>query len=155
MNDLTLPIAAGGMAAWIIIGIAGKVYDKWFREKAVAKRVKKQIATGKIPEDYSVIEREVRDLNNAQERSVDLHGVDERRHRLGELQRLRERVGRVREAGWTVGNNAAHRNQPIKSALRANPFNKRTDPGAYKQWVKGVCMGMSKRDKIYRPEDYI
>jgi len=156
--------AVYGLAGWAVVGLIGFAYRYWRKRtepKRVLARVKEQISEGKIPEDYTVLEQEVRDLNNAQEESTregnemdfDIEQFDNRRHLLGNLTRIRGVTAKVREAGWSVGNNAIHRGETIEQALMKNPYSKRTHPGERKQWIRGCCMGASKT-VVYNPADY-
>ena len=159
VNDAQLfQIVIAGLVIWALIGVAGFLH--WWKKTAKRRewnRSTKLLQQGKIPENYDIITQRARDLNNLEldPKTATPDGAKRVRQRMGELRRIREATARVRESGYVVGNNARHRNQTIERALKENPYNKRTDPGAYKQWIRGCCMGFASPGNPCNPADYI
>lgn len=165
-DDTLFTWVIAGIVVWFLVGVAEFV-RRWLRKTKPARQWKKTaklLKQGKLPEDYSIITERARHLNNMElelsktgpwDADKVVAGQARVRQRLGDLKRIRQLAGRIRERGFIVGNNAYHRNQSIERALKENPYSKKSDPGAYKQWIKGCCMGMSRAGMTYHPKDYV
>jgi hypothetical protein len=135
---------ATAFGLWFAFGFISssiKAY-KFLKRRREDRQTDATIAAGKVPVDYDLVARRVRDLNDLDACQDAI--VPETRARLGQMKRMRETVSIIRLRGYDRALDDRVNSIDVDLGLKNNPHEKGS--GEAKQWARGYLMGANVRD---------
>jgi hypothetical protein len=146
MNDRTLFIVVGiGLAAYVLTVLIEnglKAYH-WIKHQRAMEQVDDFI----VPEDYNAVSVEAARLNCLIEQGSLTSPKNIRREQA--IIRIREKVARIRMAGYVRGEAEQANGVPFSVGVAANPH--KPGSGTAKQWVRGYCQARN----VTNPKPYV